>query len=860
MPEKPERASAARFEFDGAVVDTAARQLLVGGRAASLGARAFDVLVTLIERRERVVAKDELLDAVWPGLIVEENNLQVQVWALRKLLGPATIATIPGRGYRFTGKMKCVEGDPQPSGATGVAASEVSGAQHRARTNLATMPTEIFGREADVAALLESLGRSRLVTVVGPGGIGKTRLAFEVARRTVSSDERPVWWVDLGAVSSPDLLAPAIAAATNIRLTERDPISSLVHGLAETNALLVLDSCEQLSAPLARIVGAGLQSGSGLSVLATSQLPLGVAGERLYRLEPLAVPPPGTAVDAALQFGALALLRARAAAVDRRFVLDATNVVSAIELCGQLDGLPLAIEMAGARLPAIGFEGLRSRLGDRLRLLRNPGEAPHRQRTLQATLEWSHSLLNERERAVLRRLAAFCGSFSLESAQHVAAGVRLDPWDALDALMSLVDRSLVQVIPPEPPRYRLLETVRLFAEQRLSEAGEAAAVCARHGEALARRADELLQVCWTVPERDWLAAYAGEKDDLGSAFESACERHDADTAALTGEVIVLYDVLRGARIGIRRRKQMLRSLLPAASPVASAHIWNTLARYPTMPIEGLSRTEVVRERLKAWQAAGDARQVYLALTNLATDCARNGDLQLAQRALEEAERLPEAQWPAGLRAWASRDATYVSKWEDNAASTKASAERALQWALKANSRSLAAEARSALADAALSERSYEEAFVLAGRSAEELEALDLTLDLILARSNLCLACLMLGRLGDARNALRKSLPLAWRHEMAGYQFDHLAHLAVCSGRSAQAARLLGFSDRVYRDAGTRRQPNEARLADLTVDRLLPILGPSDLQRLREDGGALQSERARAIADAELMDQGFLADL
>ena len=276
----------------------------------------------------------------------------------------------------------------------------------------------------------------------------------------------------------------------------------MAKALAYRSTLLVLDNCEHLVADVARVAHAALDAAAGLRVLATSQEALKTPGEYVYRLDSLAVPPPGTSLECARTFGAIQLLEQRARAVDRLFALSESTIAGAIELCRHLDGIALAIEMAAVRLPLLGLEALQARLGERLKLLRGASRLmPARHQTLRATLDWSHSLLNSEEQAVLRRLSVFAGSFRLDMAQRVAATEDLDEWMVLDALTALIDKSLVQVERNEPPRYRLLETTRLYAAERLLEHAETEATLRRHSEALAALADESNQGLLDAPRQ-----------------------------------------------------------------------------------------------------------------------------------------------------------------------------------------------------------------------------------------------------------------------------------------------------------------------------------------------------------------------
>ena len=390
------------YRFDGFEVRRVERELRVGGARAGIGSRAFDVLLALLDHRDRVVSKNELLDCVWPGLVVEENNLQAQVSALRKLLGPKAIATIPGRGYRFALPLADEGADQAPAAARSDAVASI------ARTNLPAADELPFGRDADMAAVTQLVREHRLVTVVGAGGIGKTRLAQEVARRQIDEHASGVWWVDLVALSNPDGIVPAIVNAARLQLEEGDPLAELARALAYRSTLLVLDNCEHLAADVARVVQVALGAATGLRVLATSQESLKTPGEYAYRLDALAVPPPGTSLEIARTFGAIQLLEQRAKAVDRLFSLNESTIAGAIELCRHLDGIALAIEMAAVRLPLLGLEPLQARLSERLKLLRSGDRLmPARHQTLRATLDWSHSLLDADEQAPQPRKGVF---------------------------------------------------------------------------------------------------------------------------------------------------------------------------------------------------------------------------------------------------------------------------------------------------------------------------------------------------------------------------------------------------------------------------------------------------------------------
>ena len=306
----------------------------------------------------------------------------------------------------------------------------------------------------------------------------------------------------------------------------------LALALSRRDTLLVLDNCEHLLDAVAALAVKLLESAPKLRLLATSLAPLKVPGEQVCRLEGLAVPPGPMSLELARCFAAIQLLEQRAQAVDHRFRLTEETTGAAIELCRQLDGVALAIEMAAGRLPMLGPAQVLARLGDRLRLLRSTRrQAPERHQTLGATLEWSHSLLTPDEQTVLRRLAVFAGSFRLDTGLAVAAGDGLDESAVLDALCGLVDKSLLHIDGLEPPRYRLLETTRMFAVERLKSSPDAAATRQRFCQAMAALAVEAEVALDALADRPWLRRYLPDYENIRSAFEQACEDRAVDWGA-----------------------------------------------------------------------------------------------------------------------------------------------------------------------------------------------------------------------------------------------------------------------------------------------------------------------------------------
>ena len=458
------------YRFDRFRLCPGERQLLEGERPLRLGARAFDLLVALVQEHDRAVPKDELIERVWPRVIVEENNLQVQIAALRKTLGQAAIATIPGRGYQFMLRLR----DAGEAAANPLPAP---------RSNLPQPLTSFVGREGDLAELAKLLETTRLLTLTGIGGCGKTRLAIRLAEVVMSSFANGVCFVDVAPVAEPEHVALRVAGAFGVREEADKPIvDTLIRHLADQQLLLILDNCEHLLGACAALAERLLLAAAGLRALVTSREGFGIAGERVVPVRSLSLPSKATDdVRTLLDAEATRLFVSRAQEVAPEFELTADNAAGVVEICHRLDGIPLALELAAARVKLLSVEQIRAKLDDRFRFLTGSARAISRHQTLLVTLQWSHDHLTPDEQRWLRRLAVFVGGWTLDAATAVVAE-GLDEVEALERLGRLVDQSLVLVERhyPEETRYRMLETVRQYAEDRLNESGENNSVRERH--------------------------------------------------------------------------------------------------------------------------------------------------------------------------------------------------------------------------------------------------------------------------------------------------------------------------------------------------------------------------------------------
>jgi predicted ATPase/DNA-binding winged helix-turn-helix (wHTH) protein len=545
----PAFATPAAIEFGRFRVQPHRRELLAEGRPVELGGRAFDVLMALIEASGAVVSKDALMHRVWPDRIVEENSLQAQISALRRAFADDRdlIRTIAGRGYQFTGEIRTVSARPDAQATAGM--PQPTPTPSRPPTNLPVPVSELIGRDAELDEILDLSASHRLVTLTGAGGIGKTRLSLEVARRLLPRFTDGVWAIELAPLSDPELVSVTVATALGLELASGtvSPLS-VANALRSKHLMLVLDNCEHVVDAAARMAEALLRANPAARVIATSRELLRVEGEWVYPVPPLAFPAEGSPDgEDPLRYGAVRLFVERARAAAPSFSPDALVASAMAGICRRLDGIPLAIELAAARAAALGIEGVAARLDDRFRLLAGGHRrALPRHQTLRATLDWSYELLTETERVVLRRLAIFAGGVTLEAASTVAADDQMAASEVVDCVANLVAKSLVTAdAGGEKVRYRLLETTRAYALEKLVQADEFDATARRHARRYLDVFEGAEAEAETRPTDEWLVDYAPRIDNVRAALDWAFSP-DGDASigvALTIASVPLWEKL-----------------------------------------------------------------------------------------------------------------------------------------------------------------------------------------------------------------------------------------------------------------------------------------------------------------------------
>jgi predicted ATPase/DNA-binding winged helix-turn-helix (wHTH) protein len=443
------------------------RLLTNGAKVVPLGARAMDLLIVLVEQANKVVGRRTLIERVWPKRGAEQVSLRVHISALRKAFdqsdpGRRYIANVPGRGYSFVVPVTSLS--PQTSGDFN------SSSKPRLPARLMRM----LGRGDALAEIQMKLAEQKFVTIVGPGGIGKTTVAVAVAHEMSTNFNSQTYFIDLGALGGASLVAPAVATALGVSVRTNDVVPVLVDRLQEGPTFIILDCCEHLIDAASALAEELIRRVPTLHLLATSREAMRVEGEHIYELCALACPPEDSSLSAqdSLQYPSVQLLVDRVRAVRSDFELTEADAPTAARICRRLDGIPLAIELAACRVDIFGLSKTASLLDERLNLSwAGRRTAPSRHQTLNATLEWSYDLLGEAEKLVLSRLSAFAGGFTFEAAVAVVADETVDEANVSDCVWELRSKSMIAAQGQEG-RLRLLDTTRAFALQRLAKSDE----------------------------------------------------------------------------------------------------------------------------------------------------------------------------------------------------------------------------------------------------------------------------------------------------------------------------------------------------------------------------------------------------
>lgn len=713
--------------------------------------------------------------------------------------------------------------------------------------NLPAQLPPLYGRAEDVAALARLLELHRVVSVVGPGGIGKTRAAQAVAHTVRGSYPDGAWLVELAPLADAQLVAPTVARVLGHPMALKETaLASLVQLIRDQRLLLVLDNCEHLLAAVAELAAQIVAGAPGVRLLVTGQEPLHIAQEQISRLNALAVPPSADA-SAALRYGAVQLFVARAQAVDSSFAVDSENVDDVVEICRRIDGMALAIELAAARVSLLGVRGVRQRLDERLKLLAAGSRtALPRHQTLRAALQWSHGLLTAAEQTVFDRLGVFMATFSLEAAQQVAADEAIDTWAVLDHLASLVDKSLVLVEGGEMKRYRLLESSRAFALERLAAAGSLEAIQKRHAKAIA---DTLTG---DDPFEEPLARMRRIAPDLDNVRAAAAwAMGDGGNRQIAVALAAATDMLWDAHGFDDEGAHLYRAIEPwvdeVTPPRLAARFWFAVA-------DLRMRTDMKREAEAGLRAAelfrslGDRFWVFKSLTSTAISFAFLADRVAAERALTEMEVLLDPAWPSWVQfAIAYCKATCEYFIERRPEEARKLVNAVLQSHRRGDSFfRVACENLLALCDLATGD------FASALHRCDDLLGGSRVIESTFFRSYILawrsLALVGLGNLEAAEISLRTATTMITHATgPAVWVFCYIAHLLARQGRFVEAARTIAYIDNRLGSVHERLPPVPVRCYEDALAIIKTSLDTEALGRLRNEGSRLSAEEVIAMA-------------
>lgn len=856
------------YQFGAFTAHPGQRALLRDGVAVEIGSRALDVLFALLRLRDGVATKTALMEAVWPGRVVEENNLTTQIATLRRILGDGQeggrfINTLPGRGYRWVCPTLVLEGQADASvpdaaecarAVPPAAASGGIGERH----NLPLPSSSFIGRADELAALPGRIASRPLLTLTGAGGVGKTRLALQLASQMLPQFADGVLLVELAPLDAPGLLAETLCRLLGIPPAPgRAALDAAIAMLRQKALLLVLDNCEHLLGAAAEFAALASATCPGLRILATSREALGVSGEAVYPLPSLAVP--GNSADLtaaqAISSDAVRLFVDRAVDSIGRFDLTDENAGAVATICRRLDGMPLATELAAARLRALKPAEIAARLEHVFHLLTGGSRnALPRQQTLHATIQWSVDLLDEPERMVLRRLSVFVDGCTLEGASAVCSCGVIQPAMVFDLLDALVGKSLVVAdTSGRETRYRMLETTRQFAAELLRAAGE--------GDRADRMASHMLELftraeaAWpTTATAAWLAEYAVEAENLRAAIRSCFDTGQfakaialvAVSGAIADEASLQPDLRRWTQAA-------LPHLAAAGTPSAAARVLYLHA----VQQKRVGADAMPPERQQAidlFRTQGDALWLSRALRQSAVAQAVVGPASnMILDMLDEAARLLRGRGPSKDLATALAHAGGVQMLYGNLAAARALTEEALAMRQRLGDRSGVLASQVNLAELQYVTGEIDAAIATAEAAAAQARQHTALATLALTLANL--AGYRLARdqaeaaLETARVGLRLCRDLGQAHLAAVCQ-EHAALACALLGELELAARLLGHVEARYAAGHQTRDPMEASGHIRLQNLLRSGLERGRLRRLLEEGAALSAEEADLAARAE----------
>lgn len=806
------------FAFADVEIDARAHRLSRAGREIAIEPKAFAVLLEFLTHPDQLLSRDQLLDAVWGHSFVTPATLNRIVAQLRRALAddseaPHCIQTVHGLGYRFIAPLQAV----------GARKPELRFAPP-AHARLPERVVSLIGRERDIPEIGRLLAQNRLVTVIGPGGIGKTQAALEAARLQAAEFPDGAWLYDCTPFPDGNTLARGVAGMFDIRgtLDADELIARLGELLQQRRALLVFDNAERIAGPLAAMITSLLAACALLHVLVTSQRRLNCAGELLYRLPPLDLPPPGEwthgdEVATLAQVPAVQLLLVRSRASASSFTLTLSNAGAVAEICRRLEGLPLALEIAAARLRLLSPEQLLGQINHHLLNLgeSRPGQPAHHQ-TLLTLIEWSFALLSEREQSLLCGLSVFAGGCTFGGAHAIGAAFGLDDAQMLDLLGGLIDKSLLSFdASANPPRYRLLDSVRLFALARLAESGAGDRVRDAHLAHFVAFTEHVNAGVLGPREQLWIKRVRREWANLHAAFDHALTKPElADCCvALVGNLCWYF---REGMDYVEPRRWLEQALRWTLSP--------TIHRARALIAAGMiGHQGGLHDRASAYlrdgvALAGEQGDVWLAAAGqsiLAFELATQGEIAEAEACVRAVLAVAIDKQDAWLRSMALLSRGIAHAMNDRHREAEACLNEAFEWVSSP--------------DSAVFQKGYtlinlalQRYYLRDPRAARDwLLDLDIFLDL-----------------------------QHWRG--AAGCVEGAAYLAIERGQPERTARFLGASERVRKLTGAPLMPQWHKGQRATADRARSELGQT-YEALRRDGASARFEDIVGEAHALLQE-------
>lgn len=839
------------------------RALLAGGNELSIRSRAFDLLLALIERRERIVGKAELMELVWPGRVVEEGNLTVHVAVLRKLLGNGAITTVPGRGYRFIASVEEVE----VGTGSHLAASPPLAPLQPGETSIEVPPvalprslTRLLGRAEDLDRVEARLTTSRLVTIVGAGGIGKTRLAIAAADRVCRCFADGMWLADAGSLEDPELVPTAIAAAVGIEVRHGDVLSGVILFLKARRGLLLLDGVEHMLGTVARAAEAILRACPQVAILATSREPLRVEGENLHRLQPLSMPPPDQPIGAGEldAYAATALFVERARAILGDVAPTDVEAREIAGICRRLDGIPLAIELAVPTLQALPLSELRARLDRRFGpLMTGRRTALPRQQTLRTTIGWSLDLLEPAESDLLLRLSVFGGGWTVAAATQVA-GRDSGEDETCRLIAELVDKSLVHAdLTQALPRYRMLGATRYYAAQRLPPQvlAETRAEHARWQARIYERAETE----WPfMADDDWAERYAPEIENLRAALRWALGPGGdgplgVELASHTEHVWTELSLAAEQRHWF---DQAIAAMDAATPPDVAGRLW--LGRCGWLAVGDARALAASGKAVELFRQVGSALDLGRALWRHAFQHMGCGRIDIAEPLLQEAGGVLRASRESkALCSWLRASALACS-WQGQLDGAGEMLDEALSIARRLRSRRDVALTLGAMAELHFAAGRLDEAIDTAEQALASLSRIpnrsawvqhiagDVA-SYLLVRGDIARAAVL------AKERLEAARMMGLPHEVVA-NVERLGLIAALCGNLEAAGRMLGFSQSYHAARQMPRSLGSRAIHDRLLAELHGRLPADALERLLVEGAgvgdaALTQECVRIAASA-----------